>query len=84
MPQNDAPMSESWSRHMATLTGTPRPQAVIHGKWKQTSACTRTHYTEVVSVQPESPVGVMLSVYGVTKVVLHFEDGTEEYWERVS
>jgi hypothetical protein len=79
----DAPMSESWSRHMSAVTGSGKRMVVSHHKWVQTSTNTRIHCEETIDVQPDSPVGKMLTVYGVTKVEMHFEDGTSEWWQHV-
>lgn len=56
-------------------------KTVTHRKWFARFPQTKTQAVEEVQVEPASPVGLLLGVYGAAKVVLHFEDGTEESWE---
>jgi hypothetical protein len=60
-------------------------KTVTHRKWvKVADTPAYRQAVEETTAEPNSPVGVLLGVYGAAKVVLHFEDGGEESWEVTS
>lgn len=60
-----------------------KTRLMTHRKWRVDGPDVRRQAVEEIDVETLSPVGILLGVYGATKLVLHFEDETEESWEPI-